>query len=109
MDTMDQAALIVAIPGVTEGLRWELATLAARGHFSKTILIFPPYDALRAQRVEMLLREFGDSEIASSLRRTIGRNTHVVAGRPDGGVTAFCWADDEAVDQRYETALRTGA
>jgi membrane protein implicated in regulation of membrane protease activity len=41
---MDEAVMIVAIPGWTEGLRWEILTAISRGHARKLILAMPPND-----------------------------------------------------------------
>ena len=39
---MEKAELIILIPNVTQGLRWELEQIRANGYLSKLLLLFPP-------------------------------------------------------------------
>ncbi len=55
---MDEAGLIVVMPGLTKGLDWEMQRLAEHGRLRKTIFVFPPssgpdrYERLRAVLAE---------------------------------------------------------
>jgi hypothetical protein len=39
---MDEAVLLLVIPGLTKGLGWELERIAARGHGRKMLVVMPP-------------------------------------------------------------------
>jgi len=55
---MDEAALIVVLPGLTPGLDWEMQRLAEAGRLRKTIFVFPPTQgAARFERLRSLLAQ----------------------------------------------------
>ncbi len=55
---MDEAAFIVAAPGLTPGLDWEMQRIAERGRLRKTIFVLPPQGRqARIERLRALLAE----------------------------------------------------
>ncbi len=46
---MDEAFALVILPGVTQGLRWELETIEDRGHVQKLLILMPPVDDVRLE------------------------------------------------------------
>jgi|CXWL01.1.fsa_nt_gi hypothetical protein len=76
---MDQALFILMVAGFTEGVRWELDAVIARGHSNKLILIFPMSniearyawvrDRFQGHPVSDALREVGADCVAMHLDR----------------------------------------
>jgi len=55
---MDEAALIVVVPGLTAGLDWEMQRVGERGRLRKTIFVWPPNErARRFARLRAVLSE----------------------------------------------------
>jgi hypothetical protein len=55
---MDEAALIVVVPGLTSGLDWEMQRVAEHGRLRKTIYVFAPTQrAARFERLRTVLAE----------------------------------------------------
>jgi hypothetical protein len=55
---MDEAALIVVLPGLTSGLDWEMQRVAEHGRLRKTIYVFAPTQrAARFERLRTVLAE----------------------------------------------------
>jgi hypothetical protein len=101
---MDRASVIVAVVGWSSGLQWEFATLAARGHFAKTMFVFPPFgeDKKHGQRVEWFKQLFSETEHGGALRDANLHGSLLAHGLPAGRLVMYSGIGEAS---EYETAL----
>lgn len=75
---MDEAALIVVLPGLTPGLDWEMQRLAEAGRLRKTIFIFPPADGpARFNRLRTLLAETPEGARLAHVDLSLAMSLHL--------------------------------
>jgi hypothetical protein len=98
---MREALLIVAVAGLTAGLRWELQAMARDGHLWKLLILMPPSD--QEQRWQVIRQELQGLPVLGDMPRVAPEGLLCLHATRDGDwvmlTSARVWEAD------YETAI----
>jgi hypothetical protein len=88
---LERAALVVVVPGQTQGLGWELTTIQATGHTPKLLLVFPPErPKARAARLAALAGMITDPRWRQSIASPTDADLVAVFATPGGDLVRVC-------------------
>ena len=103
---IERAALVIVVPGQTQGLGWELGQIQASGRTPKLLLVFPPEPAqARASRLAALATMLTDPRWLNAVATPTGTDLVAMFSTSGGDLVRVCSQKPQLADVEFAVEL----